>query len=347
MNPRVLLMVQEFTQGGSERQCAQLALGLRARGWEVHAAAMRPGGIRAAELAAAGIPLPVFPLRSFASLDPLTAGLSLRRYLKKHQIDVFHSFDSPSNAFAIPWARLAGVAKVFSSQRAHRELTPKALRPLERISDACAHKIVVNCDSVRRELLNHYALPPSKLELIHNGIDTRQFHPAGPRAQLPVPPSSLVIGTLCALRPEKDLHTLQRAFQGIAEEFPHVHLVFVGDGPERASLEAGALQGRTHFLGMQSDTPPWYRAIDIFVLPSLSEALSNSLLEAQACGCLVVASHTGGNPELTSRLFTPGDPQALQALLRSLLQGPLPPPEPLQSNFHFDFMVDRFSSLYR
>jgi glycosyltransferase involved in cell wall biosynthesis len=95
----------------------------------------------------------------------------------------------------------------------------------------------------------------------------------------------------------------------------------VGDGPERASLEANAILGRTYFAGAQTDTPPWYRAIDVFVLPSLSEALSNSLLEAQACGCRAIASNVGGNSECVETLFPVGDSGALAELLRVRLGG--------------------------
>jgi glycosyltransferase involved in cell wall biosynthesis len=166
--------------------------------------------MRAPDLEAAGIPLEIFPMRSFASLDPLRAGLALRRYLKRHRIEVVHTFDVPSNAFAIPWARAAGVPRVFSSQRAHRNLTPKSLLLLQALGDRLAHGIVVNCQSVREELIRGYSIPPSRIHVVYNGIDTGVFTPAGPRASLPFPPDAIVVGTICALRPEKDLATLRR-----------------------------------------------------------------------------------------------------------------------------------------
>lgn len=348
MTRRVLFMVQEFTQGGSERQCALAALGLHQRGWEVHAAALRPGGMRAAELAAAGLPLPVFPLSSFASTDFWRSGLAFHRYLRQHSIGIVHPFDVPSNSFAVPWARLAGVPLVLASQRAHRELTPASLRTLEKFSDRLAHRIVVNCHSVERELVANYSIPPRKIHLVYNGIDTKLFHPHGPRAALPFPSGAIVIGVICALRAEKDLHTLLHAFAQIAPDFPRAHLLLVGEGAERPSLEAACLPHRTYFAGTQSDVAPWYRAIDIFVLPSRSEALSNSLLEAQACGCSVIASHTGGNPEITSRLYPPGDATALAALLRQMLSASIPAPvAALASQFTIPAMLDGLEEVYR
>lgn len=339
-------MVQQFTQGGSERQCAQAAIALRQAGHEVHTAAMRPGGMRASDLQAAGIPLTIFPVRSFASPDPIGAGLEFRRYLKQHRIEIVHTFDVPSNAFAIPWARAAGVPKVFASQRAHRQLTPQSLRPLQALSDRLAHGIVVNCQSVREELIRDYSISPGKIHVVYNGIDTDVFSRSGPRAALPFPQHAIVIGTLCALRPEKDLATLQYAFASIAKELHRAHLLFVGDGPERSKLEDQAVPDRTHFAGAQAVTPPWYRAMDVFVLPSRSEALSNSLLEAQSCGCHAIASDTGGNPEAAQTLFPVGDSQALAQRLRTILTAKLPAAPVLPERFTIDHMRRRLEDIY-
>ena len=89
----------------------------------------------------------------------------------------------------------------------------------------------------------------------------------------------------------------------------------VGSGPMLAELQAGG-DGDCHFEPAVRNVAPWLRAMDIFVLPSLSEALSNSLMEAMGCGCCPVASDTGGNPELvedgeTGLLFPVGDAAAL------------------------------------
>jgi glycosyltransferase involved in cell wall biosynthesis len=106
-------------------------------------------------------------------------------------------------------------------------------------------------------------------------------------------------------------------------------LAIVGDGP---MLEP--LQAKARALGIREDcvfaratfeVTEWLRAMDIFVLPSLSEALSNALMEAMACGCPVVASNVGGNPELvrngeTGLLFKPGDVERLAVALQVLVE---------------------------
>jgi len=108
-----------------------------------------------------------------------------------------------------------------------------------------------------------------------------------------------------------------------------VRLAFVGNGSEEEPLKARTnalgIAGSVHFEPATRDVARWLRCIDIFVLPSLSEALSNSLMEAMACGCCPVASRIGGNPELvvpddTGLLFDAGNVEGLAVQLRLLIR---------------------------
>src|SRR6185312_10530777 len=111
------------------------------------------------------------------------------------------------------------------------------------------------------------------------------------------------IGIVCALRREKNLPLLQEAFAKVHASHPEVRLVIIGSGVELNSLQENAgrlgITGAIDFIPATPDVPDWLRKMDIFVLPSYSEAFSNSLLEAMACGCAVVGSRVGGTPELT------------------------------------------------
>jgi glycosyltransferase involved in cell wall biosynthesis len=143
---------------------------------------------------------------------------------------------------------------------------------------------------------------------------------------LPWGEAEAVIGTVCALRPEKGLNTLMEAFRKVKAARPGVKLVIVGSGPMLAELQASG-DAACHFQPAVPNVAPWLRAMDIFVLPSLSEALSNSLMEAMGCGCCPVASLAGGNPELvtdgeTGLLFPAGDAEALAGRLAMLLDRP-------------------------
>ncbi len=122
-----------------------------------------------------------------------------------------------------------------------------------------------------------------------------------------------------------------RAAQRLAERFPQVRFILVGDGPLRAGLEALAnqlgLADRIVFLGDRRDMPVVLATLDISVLPSASESLSNVILESMAAGVPVVAAQVGGNPELvqngtTGLLFPSGDEEQLSRAMETLVTHP-------------------------
>jgi len=297
-------------------------------GVPVEVAVMRPGGIREAELHSAGVPVHVFPCRSFLTGLP-AQWWKLGRFLR-HRFEVVHSFDMPSNILAVPAARAAGVPMVLSSQRAHRELAPPWMRPLLRLTDRLSHGVVVYCRFVEDHLAREEGVGRLKIHLIYNGLEGASFQPAGPRAAVPFPPDSLVVGCVCALREEKGLPVLLEAFARLTDT--RARLLIVGSGPLRMPLEEQArrlnITSRIHFEPSVPDTAPWLRAIDIFVLPSRSEAFSNSIMEAMACGAVVVASRVGGNPELVSEdesrglLFERDSSEELAAQIGRLAEDP-------------------------
>jgi glycosyltransferase involved in cell wall biosynthesis len=140
--------------------------------------------------------------------------------------------------------------------------------------------------------------------------------------------ASLVIGVVCALRPEKGLATLVEAFARVRNQKPGLRLVIVGSGPMLPILQAASatlgVRDACLFAPSTGDVASWLSSIDIFVLPSLSEALSNSLMEAMACGCTVAASRVGGNVELvedgrTGLLFDAADAASLAKALSTLI----------------------------
>ncbi|HVX67447.1 MAG TPA: glycosyltransferase [Bryobacteraceae bacterium] len=320
----VLLIARELDLGGTERQLAEMARSLDRDEFEPHTGCFRPGGLRAAELEAAGVPVALFPATSFHGPAALRGARALGEYVRRHNIRLVHTFDVPANVFAAPVARMFGVPRVISSQRAHRGLTPGILRHLLRLTDQIADAVVVNCESVRRELIDEEHVPAGRIHLCYNGVDTDVFRSC-PEMR---PDGAPVVGIVCALRKEKDLGTLLGAFAQVRHAHRGVKLLIVGGGPERERVEALArdlaLGDAFHLEPATNRVAGWLRAIDIFVLPSRSEALSNSLMEAMACGCAVVASRAGGNPELvtegrTGLLFEPGDRDGLAAALQTLL----------------------------
>jgi glycosyltransferase involved in cell wall biosynthesis len=324
----VLLVVRELDLGGSERQLAEIAKALDRRKFTPHVGCFRPNGVRADELRSVGVPILHLKVHSFRHPSVIAAARDLGRYIRQHGIRLVHSFDVPANLFTVPAARALTDAVVLSSQRAHRALTPGIRRRLLQITDRMVDGIVVNCQAIVRDLVEGEGVPRNRIHLCYNGIDLQEFYPPTERVNNHPPPGSIVIGVVCALRPEKGLETLVDAFARVRSRKPGVKLTIVGSGPCLPELS-----GRAERLGISADcifepttrdVANRLRGMDIFVLPSRSEALSNSLMEAMACRCAVVASSVGGNVELvehgrTGLLFESGNVEELAVALEALV----------------------------
>jgi L-malate glycosyltransferase len=328
MKHRILLMARELHHGGSERQLTEIALALDRTQFEPHIAAFRVEGVRAEELRNAGVPLAHIPVRSFRSPSALAAMWKLARYIRAQQIELVHTFDIPLTASGIPLTQLLTSAVALASQRCHLDLIPSRTRTMLMLSHRLADAVVVNCEFLRKHLIEDAGIPAGKIHVCRNGIDLTRFH-RGPRT-LPdgFPPDAIVIGVVCVLRPEKGLHTLLEAFAKVRPLTPNLRLVIVGSGPMLATLQKYSrelgIQDSCRFEPSTARVQEWLWNMDIFVLPSLSEALSNSLMEAMACGCCVIASRVGGNPELIEDgvrglLFQPGDAAGLAGVLRTAI----------------------------
>jgi len=287
--------------------------------------------MRADDLRAAGIPVFELPLRSLTNRTTVEAFRVLRRYLREHNIRLVHCFDAAMSVFAVPVARLSGTPAVFSSQRCYRDLIARKYHPLLRLAHSMANGVVGNCEAMRAHLRADYGVPDDKIRVCYNAIDSSIFHDRG-RARMPALQSApLVIGTIGLLRPEKRLPLLLDAFAAVSSIDRSMKLVIVGDGAELPQLKnRAAALGIAEACVFQPATPQvaaWFRSIDIYVLGSSSEAFSNALLEAIACGCCPVASRVGGNLEIvkhgeTGLLFNTDDAKDLAAQLEILIRDP-------------------------
>jgi L-malate glycosyltransferase len=323
----VLLMVRALGLGGTERQLTETARFLDRERFTPHVACLIADGLRKIEIERAGVPILTLPVSSLMNPSVLHGAWQMGSFIRRHKIQIVHTFDVPMNLFGVLPARLARTPVVLSSQRAHRDLTPPAGRRLLRLIDRIADGVVVNCEAMREHLEVDEGVPANRIFVCRNGIDTNVYHPA--RYERPgFLNEGVVIGVVCALRPEKGLGTLVEGFARVHREFPTAKLVIVGSGSEEGRLKQQAaslgIAGSCHFEPGTHDVARWLGYIDIFVLPSLSEALSNSLMEAMACGCCPVASRVGGNPELvipdrTGLLFEAGNAEDLAARLRLLI----------------------------
>lgn len=208
---------------------------------------------------------------------------------------------------------------------------------------------------------------PSAVEVIYNGIDTTNFVPDPDRSQvradLGLDPTRRYVATVARFHPVKDHTTLLDSFAELVTRHDDVDLLLVGDGELRENLERQArslgIDRRVHFWGVRSDVGRILSAIDVFVLPSLSEAASLTLLEAMASECAIVATRVGGNPELVrdgvDGLLTPRrDAHAMADAISSLLTDPelgrklgASARERVLAEFRQEQTVSRFAELYR
>ncbi len=204
----VLLMVRELNLGGSERQMAEIAKALDRSRFDPRVGCFRPVGLRADDLRAAGVPIVQFPVPSMASVK---GALRIAKYVREQDIRLVHTFDTPANLYGVPSARLGGTPVVLSSQRVDRALWPAVQRHALRITDRLVDGIVVNCEFLRSRLLDEEKAPAGLIHLCYNGIDTGAFHPLRGARPEALRAAALVVGVVCALRPEKGLDTLLEA----------------------------------------------------------------------------------------------------------------------------------------
>jgi sugar transferase (PEP-CTERM/EpsH1 system associated) len=219
------------------------------------------------------------------------------------------------------------------SNRRYR-LLRQGLRPL-------IHRYIAVSRDLADWLVDDIRVDARKVRQIYNGVDPALFRPRSPGARpgaLPagfLPDDGLLIGTVGRLAVVKDQATLLRAFAALLEAAPawraRLRLALVGDGPLFQDLAALAEELGVRDLvwmpGDRSDIPQLLRSMDLFVLPSLAEGISNTILEAMASGLPVVATDTGGTPELIEHgvngyLVPVGAVEALRDALQGLVGEP-------------------------
>ncbi len=319
---RLLFLVTTFDRGGAEKTIVRLAASLPRDRYAVAVAALqgRSGRI-AADLAAAGVP--AHDLRMRTKLD-VGGALRLRALLTRERIEVLYSFLFHANLMGRLVGGWCGVPVRIGAERIASWEGP-IRRLLNRVTGGLATRVVAVSEAVREETARTLGIARERIAVIPNGVDTHAFTPASRPVAAPV------IGCTGRLHRKNGHPTLLDAFAAIRQAVPEARLLLVGDGPERGSLERAVSRrgwgGIVTFAGEQADVRPWLHRIAVYVQPSISEGMSNSILEAMASGLPVVATRVGGTPEVvedgvSGLLVPPEDPAALATALVTLLGDP-------------------------
>lgn len=323
----MFLMTDSLDTGGSEKQFVTLAKALSASCGRVSLGCLQRRGALLDQVES----IQEFPLGgSFLSRQGLRSYSALRRHLQAERIAIAHAFDYYTNMVLAPVSRWAGVPGVIGSHRQIGDLlTPLQFGAQRTVLTLC-DRVVCNSRKAAERLADH-GLAEDKLVVIPNALPDEFF--AKTTAALPRRPGVLRVGLIARMNHLVKNHSMfLRAASRLAPQFPSLEFLLVGDGPLRPALEQTAerlgVGGRVRFLGDCRDIAAVLAAMDISVVASSSESLSNVILESMASGVPVVATRVGGNPEVvhdgeTGLLIPPDDEDRLVEAIERLLRQPL------------------------
>jgi L-malate glycosyltransferase len=373
---KLLKFVAVFGLGGTELQFVTLALSLDPSRFAVHFGCMRRWGQLLEQIDERGIPVFDYSVFTFRNLKAVRAQLRLARDIRRHGIQIVHTYNFYANVFAIPAARLAGARVVASICDMGAYLSPRQ-RLVQRVVCKLADQILVNATAIKDWLIAD-GYDADRIMVIPNGVDLARFEQPARTGSLHrefgLPTGAPLIGVVGRLAPLKGLEDFLTAAPIIARRFPSARFLIVGDtlapsertkaidDPYMAQLKRQAaqlgLEDRLIFTGYRSDVECILAELSVSVLPSLSEGLSNALLESMAAGVPVVATRVGGTAEAlhdgeNGLLVPPSDPDAIANAICRLLDAPdlasqlgLAARRSIVERYSMTRMVERTSMVY-
>jgi glycosyltransferase involved in cell wall biosynthesis len=375
---RLMKFVTVFECGGTERQFLNLGLALDRRGFDLQFGCLRGSGRLLQELDGRHIPLHEYRMRTFYSLRFLQQQVRLARDLRRAQTEIVHAYNLYGNVFAVPAARMAGVPAVIAGIRDLGVYLDGWKRRVQRAACRLADLVIVNAESIRQWLIED-GYRGDRIVVIPNGIDVTRFPDVAPsgriRREFGIPSGAPLISTIARLCPSKGFETALDAMAVVHARRPDAWHLVVGEAlrpvdgelrPDftyRRELERRAatlgIAHRVIFAGYRPDVPEILRDVDVSLQPSLTEGLSNSVLEAMASGTAVVATPVGGTPEVMTHdrhgWITPvGDARAAGEAVLALLADRerrarlgAAAREVVHTRLSVERMVDRHEKVYR
>jgi glycosyltransferase involved in cell wall biosynthesis len=271
----------------------------------------------------------------------------LHGIIRNHDIDVVHAYFTPTCHYVMMACLLFGIAKRFRTSAnlpytlfqatSKGIVSDKSFRVRQRLLAMLTKKIICRSKAIMAEF-EKLGIDRNKLDVAAGGTDSEFFRMDPDRGmemrmRLGIPSDAVVIGTACRLVPVKSIPIMIDAFSTLAKRRKNIFYVIAGDGPEREKLakmiDGNKMNGQIKLAGHQNDIVQCLNAFDLFVLPSYSEGMSNSILEAMACGLPIIASDIGPNREIfdavkeegrpVGELFKTGDAADLARKLESMM----------------------------
>jgi glycosyltransferase involved in cell wall biosynthesis len=328
---RVVTMVDRLMTSGGEIVATRVAMNLDRERFESILCSTRTSEVADIKRAeAAGIR--VLTLNRRSRLD-VVKWHPLFELLRRERVDILHAHKFGSNAWAALLGRLARVPVIV----AHEHTWSYSGQPLRRLIDreligrSAAAFLAVSPED-RRRMIEVEGVDSTKVRYVPNGVPALAAGDGTPlRRSLGASPTTPVVGTVCALRPQKGVDVLLAAVAALVVEVPDLRVVIVGDGPERTRLkrlsEEMGLVSTVEFLGSrtQEELPDILSAIDVMVSSSTFEGMPLAIIEWMAAGKAIVATKVGGVPALVEDgvhglLVEPGDPNQLAGAIAKLLR---------------------------
>jgi glycosyltransferase involved in cell wall biosynthesis len=314
-------MIDSLQTGGSERQFVALKRSIDQNRFRVSLGCIQARGAFLEDLNVTPFPLggSLYGLRSWKTR------LNLGRHLRQNKIAIAHAFDFYTNLTLVPAARVARIPVVIGSQRQLGDLlTPMQSRAQTFMFRSC-DAVVCNSAAAAKRLV-HDGVAEDKVIVIWNGLPVEAFTPVAPA--LPRRSGLRRIGMIARMNSRAKNHSLFLRAIARMRDSTQVEFVVVGDGPLRTELEREAaelgLAGRVCFLGDRRDIPAILASLDLTVLSSDSESLSNAVIESMAAGVPVIATDVGANSELLTEdrgiLVKVGDENGLALSMEHLLK---------------------------
>jgi len=324
-------MIETGGPGGAEQMLLRLADEYDRRGL-AQMVCLRKDGWLAGEVRRRGLALEI---RTLGRLPDLGWLCELRRLARIYGVTAIHAHEFAMNvraAMLAKWLKIPVVATVHGkSYYGDRQARRLAYRVTSRLTN-----LIAVSEDIRNHLISKIRISPLRTSVIPNGVDTRRFCFNAEkrymmRAQLGIQDDQLLLGTIGSYYPVKGHRFLIDAMKKLVAVDRNVKLVMAGQGPLagelRNQVNANKLAEDVQIIGYIEDIPALLSALDIFVMPSLSEGQPLALLEAAANGRCIVATNVGGIPEIIANnesgvLVPPGDVDALAGVLARLLSEP-------------------------